>query len=65
MHSGWGQVPPNQQQGWNHPSTNQASLFNDQIDYIITTALDKNLVLDASQDFKNKNKMIFWKKHGK
>lgn len=60
---GWGQQPQ-QNQGWGQGGGMGGSLFQDYVNYTITTALDKNMVLDVSGDPKTKGSMIIWKKHG-
>ena len=43
---------------------NAACLFDENADYMILSALDKNVAMDVSQDEHNRNKLIIWQKHG-
>ena len=42
----------------------EENMFNPHQDYIITSALDRNLALDISQDPNNEGQMIIWDRHG-
>ena len=54
---GWNQQ---QGQGWG----NQQDLFNPNMEYVITSAMNRDMALDVSQDPEEMGKMILWSKHG-
>lgn len=64
---GWGHDAKHgntQNQGFQQQSEKLSPPFNPEQDLTIISALNKNLVLDVSQNYDTMNKLMLWKRHG-